>query len=424
MNERPGIPGCLVTLAFCNSQSLPGICLADKELGQMDSSRMQAGIRTIRPRWVAAATVAVALGLAVGAAGLARPVAASSAPIVVEQDIPTSTPTPDMASMPGHNMADMATVTETVDAEATNEPGAADATTPALTTVVTEVAPADTAPAEVTPAPEAADVPSVAELATQVQQMQTTLDLILARLDQVSAPAAPAVQAAATPNPQTLMAEMQAIDAQMAPLMQQLQDGAQGKLTADEQAQVRAEVLALAARMQTLRGQMQAAQAGTADPAAGAAPMAGMVMPAAPAAVVPAAPAAAGGSQAQTLARIEQLLSVLQAMQAELRGQAPATDPTAGMAMPAAPAASGMAVPGMAMPTPDPMAGGMGMMGMGMGMMDDMMMMMDDMMMDMDMMMGMMDMDMPMPTPSSSMPGMTMPMATPTPDPMSSMPDM
>ena len=392
----------------------------------MSFTQVRSSRTVVRSRFGVVSVAVLALAFLLGVGGYARPVSSSDDAPSWQQTAPEPTPT--------HDMSSMAPMTNTVGAQGGM---------PAVTTVFSEPV---------------ATTPSVAELATQMGQMQKTLDLIVERLAQQS-PAVPAAAAAvavpvapvsalttapvAPANVQALAAEMQAIDQQMGPLMLRLQAGVQGALTPDETAAVRTEVLQLAARMETLRGQMQAARTGNAV----ANPMAGMPMPSVPAAAstapvaaVPATPVVAD-ARTQTLARIEQMLVLLQGMQAELTGQAPAANAAVGtsaampgMAMPAAPAVpaatSSMpsasmpsasmpsaSMPSASMPSASMPSGGMGMM--------DMMSMMDSMMMDMDMMMGMMPMDMPMA--GSSMPSGSMSAVTPTPDPMAPMapmPDM
>lgn len=138
------------------------------------------------------------------------------------------------------------------------------------------------------------------------------------------------------------MAEMQALNTRMGPLMVRLQTALQGTASPDDVAAIRAEMDAVNTRLD----QLMAAMAGARN--AGAQPPA------------PVAPTAMPGMSSYTtpdLQRVERLLTEVQSMLLQIQGQGtPAASSMPGMNM----SPSGA----MATATPDPSMSGMGMMGM------------------------------------------------------------
>lgn len=207
-------------------------------------------------------------------------------------------------------------------------------------------------------------------LTLQMQEMMNSLQGMMGQLDQKGAglylqPTA----APMTVDTQSIMAELQAINRDMAPLMLRIQADLQGNPSPEELASVRAQVEGISVRVGKLLEQLQVAR-GVTDlsmeymPGMNMTPgMPGMVQPTQPANTLSQDPA-----QATRMAQLEQMMQqmqvILHQMQSGGQNGQPSTNTMPGMTgMPDAPAS-------------DPS-------------MDNLMAMMDDMMATMDVMMGM-----------------------------------
>jgi hypothetical protein len=352
------------------------------------------GLSRIRKVWII--TAIVVLGLVLGLAGFAsgtigKAIAALQGKTAVSAVDVQAAGTPTMAAMPG------------MLATATAMPGMV-------------------MPTETTAAGQPASGNDMDALLMQMQQTMQSLQGMMGQLEQQSANPLPTATpvVAQTINLQPYMAELQDINQTMIPLLQRIQADLQGKPSAEELANVRAQVAQIQGRMMNLMNQLQAARNGTvaaapaptvdALPGMGNMSGTGMMQPA----------GVGPMNQTEAMNRLDALMQQMQHMLHQMQSQQQAGNlPAGGMNggnMSSQPGQmdnmmtmmdnmmsmmdnmmGGMSnqsgpMNGMNMATPTPMAGMSSSNSPSSSMMDGMMMMMDNMMQMMDNMMAMPDM--------------------------------